>query len=261
MTSFFNILIAYHTSDEQEAKSLKETLSKNNFESVYLANENEPSCIEIRVEYLKKSSIFIILSSRNYQNEEFCMELANYAKDLKKEIFALNTKLSFRPFGALGAIIASANQKLIELDNESKEENLSNLISCLNEIRTKEGIEGEQIIPKTILPVVNLSFTDKLFDVIVSYHPSQKQNVELVEEGLRNSFFNFELEDSTKSITNVKTCRTLIIVMSDDYEQNYICKSVVNLARSLRKRIIPVAVNRGWKSKSWLGLVTSGKLY
>ncbi|RNA41414.1 General transcription factor IIH subunit 2 [Brachionus plicatilis] len=254
----FNIVFTYHTSDVNIAYHLVETLKKFQFNKIYLVDEQKPSNLETRYEYLKKSSVCLVLTSRNYSRHQFCMELVNFARDLNKKIFAINTCASFRPFGALGAIIAGSGHKLIDIDEK---EELIKLVMSLKELENSSTLSNELIRPRSTMPQVDLNFQDQNVDVLVSYHPKQEQNAHLIQKGLAGSGHKFKLEDSTSSTTSVRTCRTLIIVMSDEYESSCVCKGVVDLARSLKKNIIPVSTKKGWKSKHWLGLVIAGKLF
>lgn len=258
----FNIIITFHSSDVNIAYYLVDIFKKSSLDQIYLVDEQKPVNIETRYEYLNKSSVLIVLCSRKYLHEGFCMELINFGRDLNKDIFSINTSTFFRPYGALGAIIAGSGRQLIEIENEeTKKIQLNKLIFDLKQIEQLSKNLNEPIRPKSTQPQVDLKFNNQKLDILVSYHPKQELNARLLENGLANSQFTFKLEDSTCQSTSVKCCRTLIIVMSDDYENSGVSKSVVDLARSLKKNIIPVAIRKGWKSNRWLGLVIAGKLF
>lgn len=258
----FNIVIAYHSSDINTAYFLVDILKKSQLNEIYLIDEQKPNSIEKRYDYLKQSSAFIVLSSREYLREQFCMELVNFARDLKKEIFSINTCISFRPFGALGAIIAASGNQTIEIENEqTKEKELEKLVLTLRKLQTDSISASNDLTRPKTANIFDLKFSDQKIDVLISYHPKQELNARLLEKGLQNSDFSFKLEDSSSPNSCVKCCRILLIVMSDEYENSDVCKSVVDLARTMKKKIIPVAIKRGWKSNHWLGLVIAGKLF
>ena len=115
-----NVLISYNSDSISEVNCLKDQLKPFDF-NIYLINESDPSQISIRCNLVKKCDSFIVITSRGFQKNNFCMELVNYAKDLKKPIFVLNKQISFRPFGALGAIIVGcAQNEIIEFENKEK---------------------------------------------------------------------------------------------------------------------------------------------
>lgn len=258
----FNIVITFHSSEINTAHYLVDILKKSSLDQIYLVDELKPVNIETRSEYLRKSSVLIVLCSRKFQNERYCMELVNFGRDLKKDIFSINTSIHFRPYGALGAIIAGSGRQLIEIENEqTKEIEIKKLIIDLKQMEQLGSASNEPIRPKSRKFLFDLKLNDEKLDILVSFHPKQELNAKLLEKGLAKDGYSFKLEDSTSQTTCVKFCRTVIIVMSNDYENSDVSKSVVDLARSLKKNIIPVSIKKGWKSDSWLGLVIAGKLF
>lgn len=259
-----NVLISYNSDSISEVNYLNDQLKPFDF-NIYLINESDPSQISIRCNLVKKCDSFIVITSRGFQKNNFCMELVNYAKDLKKPIFVFNKKISFRPFGALGAIIVGcAQNEIIEFENKEKfQTNFNKIVHSLNELKHSLK-QTEQIeINRPSTPSISLSFAtnNKEIDVLVSHHSDTKQIADIIEQGLKANNLLYSIEESTNGSSNVKNAKCIVIIMSAGYEQSYVCKSVVDTARLLNKQLIPVSVTRAWKPCDWLSLVLAGKLF
>ncbi len=87
--------------------------------SCYLLNESTPHSLNARANAIQWCDVFVVVISRLYQRTAFCMEALNYAKDMRKPIIAVLAEPTFRPYGALGAILASAIRSIVLSDNSS----------------------------------------------------------------------------------------------------------------------------------------------
>ena len=116
-----NVLISCHSSQEKISETLVKSLRHEQF-SCYLITEKTPQSLTSRANLIRWSDIFIVMISRAYQRTPFCMETINYAKDVSKLVVAILTQTTFQPYGALGAIAASAIQ-LFALNEEEISEN------------------------------------------------------------------------------------------------------------------------------------------
>jgi hypothetical protein len=255
-----NILIAFNSDSIKEAKFISDNLKLFNID---LINEYEPSQITVRSDLVKKCNVFIVVTSRSFQKNIYCMELLNYVKDIKKPFFAFNTKASFRPFGALGAIIIGLSKNgLVDLENIN-EKYFDELNQIFNEI--KKNLKPNEIQINTTRPstpniTINFENNDNTeIDVLVSHHSDTLEIAKIIEQGLKSKELKYKIEDC--SVSNVKNAKCLVIIMSAGYEESNTCKSIIDKARSLNIPLIPVSYTRAWKPSSWLSLVISGKLF
>jgi hypothetical protein len=126
-----NVVITCHSSQQNIAERLRTSLTNKNF-TIYIVNETTPQSIVARANLIRWCDVFIVIISRMYQRTLLCMETINYAKDLHKPIIAILGESNYQPYGALGAISASAVGS-IALGNDGVSENvvaqLSNIIS------------------------------------------------------------------------------------------------------------------------------------
>jgi hypothetical protein len=107
-----NVLITCHNSQQNIAEQLRKDLNNKNF-TCYIVNETTPQSIIARANLIRWCDVFIVIISRMYQQTFFCMETINYAKDLRKPIIAILAESDFQPYGALGAISASAVRSIV----------------------------------------------------------------------------------------------------------------------------------------------------
>ncbi|CAF5114675.1 unnamed protein product, partial [Rotaria sp. Silwood1] len=106
-----NVLITCHTNQQNIVEQLRRGLTNQNF-TCYVLTETTPQSIVARANLIRWCDVFIVFISRTYQRTFFCMETINYAKDIRKPTIAISAESNFQPYGALGAIAASAARSM-----------------------------------------------------------------------------------------------------------------------------------------------------
>lgn len=127
------ILIASHTAQQTISERLRQGLLDQGL-SCYILNESTPHSLSARANAIQWCDVFVIVISRLYQRTAFCMEALNYAKDIHKSIIVVLAEPSFRPYGALGAISASAIRSITLSDDNSFVHAISQIT---NSVRTQ----------------------------------------------------------------------------------------------------------------------------
>lgn len=122
------ILIASHSTQQTISERLQQGLLEQGV-FCYLLNENTPHSLSARANAIQWCDVFIVISSRLYQRTYFCMEALKYAKDRQKTIVAILGERSFRPYGALGCISASALRSIVINDDTGFEHVMSQIIN------------------------------------------------------------------------------------------------------------------------------------
>lgn len=71
------------------------------------------------------------------------------------------------------------------------------------------------------------------------------------------------IENLSKSdgISNVMNCEVFVAVLTPDFENNLMCRMILEEARLADKPIIPVIAVKKWKPTGWLGLITAGRIF
>ena len=135
------ILIASHTTQQTISERLKQGLLDQNL-ACYLLNEYTPHSLSARANAVQWCDIFVVVICRLYQRTSFCMEALNYAKDMRKPIIAILAESTFRPYGALGAISASAMRSIVLTDDSS----FGHVVSAIaNSVRTQVATKANAI--------------------------------------------------------------------------------------------------------------------
>lgn len=107
-----HILLASHSSERSVIERIRQDLLNEGF-SCELIDENTPRSLSNRAKLIEWCDLFVVMIGRLYQRTFTCMEALNYAKDTRKPIVSILAEVTFRPYGALGAISASAIQCVV----------------------------------------------------------------------------------------------------------------------------------------------------
>ncbi|CAF1146285.1 unnamed protein product [Rotaria sordida] len=256
-----NVLITCHTNQQNIAEQLQRGLINNKF-TCYILTETTPQSIVARANLIRWCDVFIVLISRSYQQTFFCMETINYAKDVRKSIIAILTESNFQPYGALGAISATAIRSMI-LTNNAISENviteLSNVISTqTNKKNSKNVIDPEKIEYNNN----NDDFIDGINQctILICTVDDGSTVGKLVYDDFVTKNLNVGFENLSKADPkfSVRKCTVFVPILSPQFEQTSICRSTFEEVRRLRKPIVPVIAIKNWKSEDWLGLTIAG---
>ena len=138
-----NVLISCHTDQTNVSEQLQKAFARQTF-SCHTIDESTPDSLSARANLVRWCDVFVVIISRSYQRTSFCMETINYAKDVRKPAIAVLAEPEFQPYGALGAISASAIRYVV-LDRDGISHNvvaeLSNTISAQqSKKKTTKGV-------------------------------------------------------------------------------------------------------------------------
>jgi hypothetical protein len=281
-----NVLVSYQSSSQPLADVVIDAFKSAGFDEVYTITESAPDKLATRAQLVNACDTFVVLATRNYQKSEQCMELINYAKDVKKNIYGVCDDESTRggsyvPFGALGAILCGSNGCITQTKaNEQGGGGVSKIKLLAEAIKAKAKPKPTKHTGETrmMTPIGGgITFDDEAgkVDVLVSHHPEMTQVAALIMEALSNNNNNDNkdeksgatkikttlVEDSTCGRTSVRRAKVLIVVMSAGYEANRSCRAVIEAARSNGCVVVPVSTSREWKPAGWLGLMIAGKRF
>ena len=92
-----------------------------------------------RASIIQGCDVFVVVVSRLYQRTRFCTEAIIYAKDMHKPVVVIYAELTFRPYGALGAIAASAARSIILKDDSSLAHAASDIANAAHAQVTKKA--------------------------------------------------------------------------------------------------------------------------
>lgn len=294
---YANIGLSYHSRNQSDANRIYEYLSYKDTYRILMLTESVPINISIKTKIIQDIDALIVITSRFYQKSVECMEFISYARLLDKPIFSVNTYSNYRPFGGLGYLCAGSRLSLVNLwDNYTFCESLEKIITEIDEIlqikikkvkkekakrRAELGLAPEDddieeelersrlrlqksdtfVLSRSLSTVVKLNYTDTKVDVLISAHNLDYNIAKVIKEGLSKNLISCLDEDSSTGVTNIRSSKLIIVVMSEDYEENFNCRATVEEARLLGKQIIPVLAEENFKPKKWLGMVSSGKFW
>lgn len=145
-----NIVITCHSSQQNIAEQLRRNLTNKNSTS-YIINEITPQSISARANLIRWCDVFIVVISRMYQRTLLCMETINYAKDIHKPIIAILGESNYQPYGALGAISASAVGSLVLGNDGVSEKIIAQLSNIISIIKNKKKNAKNVVDPATVV--------------------------------------------------------------------------------------------------------------
>ena len=255
-----NIALAYHSNNIDDVNKIIDGIKQIRIEP-FLISESTPVALHARSTIIQKSSLVIIIASRKFQNDMSCMELLNYAKDLKKKIIMINPNKTYRPFGSLGAIGASSELGVLQVNDDLLLDiGIEKILNYLSNQRPK----SMKILADTAdenKEDIKLTHSNINANVLISYHSEAKATFDLIKEALNNKKINFIGEECSSGKTSILTSQLLVVLMSSKYEESDYGLLIVETARSKKKPIIPISISKSFKPDKWLGLVIAGKLY
>ncbi|CAF2442374.1 unnamed protein product [Rotaria sp. Silwood2] len=253
-TNATKILIASHTTQQKISERLRQGLLDQGL-SCYLLNENTPQSLNTRAKIIQWCDVFIIVISRLYQRTSFCLEALNYAKDIHKPIISVLAETTFRPYGALGAISASAIRSIV-LNNETSFKHAVSEItnSARNEMTNK--INDNHTISR--LPQESSTCT-----VLICTTDDGNIVGQLVYESLTATQSSIIIENLSKpnAACSVAKCTVFVPILTPQLEQTTLSRVAFEQARLLYKPIIPVIAIKKWRPEGWLGLIITGRVF
>ena len=98
-----------------------------------------------------------------------------------------------------------------------------------------------------------------VLSVLISSHDQTSDVAKVIFDALEKQKISCLIEDSSLGNTHVRKSKILLVLMSDYYESNLTCRSVVDCARQLNKHLVPVCGVENWSPQSWLKMLLSGR--
>jgi hypothetical protein len=245
---------------------------------VHLMNESTPERLSSRADFIRNASLVIACLDRSFQRCTALLELVHFIRELKKPFYALNANRigSYVPFGALGAIVCSTDLALINVEDTDDMSGIADKImsnyeeKVLSNSDPKALMDMQPVMDPSRVPSahIDIKFSQTEAEILISYHSEEsREAVDLISSTLKSKGISHECEQTDLVAmangpgTKVKNARLIILVMSKSYEENYICRTAIETARKLSKRIIPISTSREFKPKHWLALFLAGRLF
>ena len=223
---------------------------------VVIIDENSPQALAEREEAVRWCAMFVIVGSVRYQRDPYCLEMANYAKTIRKPIITILAQNKYKPFGAIGAI-SVAGATVIDFTNYFQIEILK------KELESKAWSTD---IPKPNLTesgsATNLQNTSKKSaGVLISYQKDASHVAEMIKSvvGLTATYIGPNPKSAQEEA--IPGCQVFVAVLSPEYQSSTASQRFYETARLYRKRIIPVIGTPKYQPYDWLALAIAGKLY
>ncbi|CAF4173901.1 unnamed protein product [Rotaria sp. Silwood2] len=168
------------------------------------------------------------------------METINYTKDVHKPIIAILAESNFQPYGALGAISASAVRSIILADDD---------------------ISGDVI--ETDNDNVNLIHSENQCTILICTVDDGAAVGQLIynDFGTKNLHVGFENLSKSNSKCSVRQCTLFVPILTPQLEQTPVCRAAFEEARRLQKPIVPAIAIKSWRPEDWLGLTIAGRTF
>ena len=251
------ILLATHSQYKPVCTKIATALPPAEYD-VIIVDENTPQALAAREEAVRWCAMFVIVGSVRYQRNPYCLELANYAKTIRKPIITILAQNKYKPFGAIGAI-SVAGATVIDFTND-----FLNAIEIL-----KKELESKAWA--TDLPKPNLAESGSAANsqktskssagVLISYQKDAWHVAEMIKSvlGLATTYINPSQKSGQEDA--ISGCQVFVAVLSPDYQSSAVSQRCYEMARVYRKRIIPVIGSAKYQPSDWLALAIAGKLY
>ena len=225
---------------------------------VIIIDESSPQALAVREEAVRWSAMFVIVGSVRYQRDAYCLELANYAKTIRKPIVTILAQSNYKPSGAIGAI-AVAGSTAIDFTNDFQKsvEILKNELEC----KAWDTDIPKPAITDSGTPKNLPKSSQKSSGIAISYQKDASQVVEMLRSvlGLASTLIGPTSKSGTDQA--ISGCQVFVAVLSPEYQSSVESQRCYETARMYRKKIIPVIGAAKYQPSGWLALAIAGKLY
>lgn len=254
------VVLSNHSRHQDLCEKIAKALRSTSYDVVTI-DESSPQALKLREQAIQWCEVFVLVASVKYQRDPYCLELANYAKTLRKPIVTVLAQSNYKPFGTLGAI-SVAGGAIIDFTKEDFE-------SAIELLKTEVGATtvtssaSKPEIPNSAVGLENSKKpATKSSGVFVSYQSDTSNIARMVQGALSGTGSKVTLGDPVKSNDkSIASCQVFVAVLSAKYETSEQCQKSYELARLYRKNIIPVIGAKGYQPAGWLALAIAGKLY
>ena len=225
---------------------------------VIIIDENSPQALAEREEAVRWCAMFVIVGSVRYQRDAYCLELANYAKTIRKPIITILAQKKYKPSGAIGAI-AVAGSTVIDFTKD-----FQNSIEIL-----KQELESKAWSTDLSKPVITDSGSATTLPkpiktsagVLISYQKDTSHVTEMVKSVLGSAASLIDPTLTSGHDQKISGCQVFVAVLSPEYQSSAASQKSYETARLYRKKIVPVIGAAKYQPSGWLGLAIAGKLY
>jgi hypothetical protein len=263
-----NILLIHHsvsktTSDKINDYFEKLILENTKFKLISIDEKSMQEKVSVLSKLILNCDVIFILVSLEFQRNKGLMEMLNYAKDIKAKLYSLNFFSTYKPFGSLGAISVSSDKGVLQFDKENQFEKLmKDLVETIKGYKNYKKFDDEFVL-RSITATVNLDHSsNEEPDVLISCHKNQLEIAELIKNSISSEERKCLIEDtSSTNLTCLKKSKALVVIISQDFESSFNCRALIECARSIDKKFVPVTVSREYKPVGWLGLAIAGKVF
>jgi len=253
-----SILLVSHSSEITIVERLKQNLLDQQL-SCQILNENQPNSLAARANTIQRCDILVVLVNRLYQRTSFCMEALIYAKDMHKPIISILTDPTFRPYGALGAISASAIQSFVFNDDAS----LVHIVSDI--VKSARGCVSKNTTVANIVDIdtAELPSGSSICSILICTTDDGQDVAQLIFEHLITNQMSVSIENLSKSdaSSSVSNCTVFVPILTPQLEQSILCQLSFEQARLHGKPIVPVMAVKKWRPRGWLGLIIAGRVF
>ncbi|CAF1219090.1 unnamed protein product [Didymodactylos carnosus] len=264
-TSSINVLIGCHSDQHSLGEQFRTACQKSAL-NVYLLTESQPKTLGARANLIRWCDVYVVLISTSYKRTMACMEIINYANELRKSIITVQAEKDFRPYADLGAIAASS-LKMINLDENSPSNGIAETVNLIGS-KVKKGKQGKNVIdPAKVQDEVSntqLGEGTNNAQVLICTANDGLKVAELVYNGLQQhkSGTTAIIENlSTAKSSSVSNCSVFVPIISPQFEENLLCQATFEKVRQLNIPVVPVVAIPKFKPEDWLGLPIAGKVY
>ena len=261
-----NILITTHTAHQTLSEGLVQHLADRSL-SYYLFDEATPQSLNARATCIQWCDLFVLVVSRAYQATFSCMAALNFAKDLRKPIVAILAEPTFRPSGALGAISASSIRSIVLSDETSIDVAIAEIVdSARNGVKNNDTPDRISNISLTLDDPdtsSDLKENGSRCTVLICTADDGADVGQLIFESLCKTQASVAIENLSKlnGHSSVAHYSVFVPILSPQFEQMSLGRSVIEQASRLGKPIVPVIAVRKWRPKGWLGLAIAGRIF
>ncbi|KAI9340880.1 hypothetical protein BDR26DRAFT_1007362 [Obelidium mucronatum] len=280
--------IVYHPASSAKAAHEIESLLKLDTRNiVHKLTPSAPKNLPHRAALISNCDLIIVIATRTFQRTPQCLELIHFAKDRRKPMLAVLHPVTindlrefeeeYKPYGALGAILASFAGNWVSLEDQ---ESFGTLIQKRIEVlvptrklaidQMVAGLEGVRDIDEVLKNNAKEGIesfekgTASGTKFLVVHANDVPQCLRAIEKALESKDVQYVsyAESSVCHFEKIQDCNVVVLIMSSGMDSLQNARLDMEYTKACNKALIPVMGMKGyWPICDWMALAIAGKKF
>ncbi|CAK8680829.1 unnamed protein product [Clavelina lepadiformis] len=261
-----HIMISYARKDFKLALEIYNKLSDNGYMVWINATQKVTNFRNVVADAVKNAYLVLVLVSSHYVASEACRREVSYAVDLKTTVVSVMVQESYKEENCL--ILNLQPEQTLHATEENFHKKLKEII---NRNQPPRNVQTKLSRGTTQSPGSDLTVSgdEEQKHIMISYNwADSKQLAHKINDELCKAKYKVWIDKNEmhgpvfgKMAEAVENADLFLMFATKHYMTSENCQMEAAYAKDLKKTIIPIKVEQGYKPNNWLGLFCAKELY